>query len=102
LFNEMFPAGGRAAGRAAESPAEKTVGGLVQLMDGVKNIVIVSDYIYSDAIVYGKSTVEYMKSLASIDCALAKRSDIVIEAAYSNLAAHKGRELLGELYEKMR
>ncbi|MCL1808871.1 MAG: bifunctional adenosylcobinamide kinase/adenosylcobinamide-phosphate guanylyltransferase [Clostridiales bacterium] len=100
LFNEMFPVGGT-SGCGAISPAEKTELGLLRVIDSIENIVIVSDYIYSDAMVYGDLTENYRKALAGIDCALAKRCDIVLEAAYSNLVVHKGKELLGKLYDKM-
>jgi len=89
LANEMFPPGGGVNERAAEGIAE----GLAHVMSGVENIVIVSDYIYSDAIVYDTLTEMYRKSLAELDRAAAKGCDAVIEVAYAGVVVHKGDDL---------
>lgn len=56
----------------------------------VKNIVIVSDYIYSDALRYDSVTEAYRRGLASIDRKLAAISDVVLEMSGGNLIVHKG------------
>jgi len=85
LASEMFPPDGSVDERAAG----RIVDGLSRVLDEVENIVIVSDYIYSDAIVYDHLTELYRKSLAEIDRAAAKRCDVVLEVAYAGLIIHK-------------
>lgn len=55
-----------------------------------KNVVFVSDYIYSDAERYSESTEIYRRCLASIDCRLAEACDTVVEVAAGNRILHKG------------
>jgi len=98
LANEMFPPPDWSLN---EQAAKKIINGLSQITDNVKNIVIVSDYIYSDAVVYDEFTEKYRKSLAEIDCMAAKNCDIVLEIAYTNVIVHKGREVFGEIYAKI-
>ena len=97
LMNEMFDADGS----VCEGAAEKITGGLRKVTDRVKDIVIVSDYIYGDAMVYDPATEKYRKALAEIDRAAAESCDAVIEASYSNLVVHKGEKAFRELYEKI-
>lgn len=63
---------------------------LAQFAQSVANIVIVSDYIYSDAARYDEVTETYRKCLASIDRKLAKVSDTVLEVNSGNFIVHKG------------
>ena len=97
LANEMFLPDGSVNAHAAE----KTAAGLSRIMNSVKNIVIVSDYIYSDALAYEPLTEKYRKSLAKIDQAAAKSCDVVLEIAYAQAIVHKGKEMLGGLYDKI-
>jgi len=86
LANEMFPPDGRVNEQAAES----ITCGLTTILDEIENIVIVSDYIYSDAIVYDHLTGKYRESLAVLDRAAATQCDAVIEVAYTGVSVHKG------------
>lgn len=97
LMNEMF----RGDGSVNKKSKEKILDGLRQITLGIDDIVFVSDYIYSDALLYGPSTEEYMRSLAEIDRAVAESCEAVVEAAYANVAVHKGKKAFGELYEKI-
>ena len=102
LANEMFPP----SGDINEHAAQKIKGALLRITNNVKNIVIVSDYIYSDALLYDPLTEKYRKSLAEIDRAVAGNCDIVLEAAYTNMVVHKGKDLFGQFnsrsdYEKI-
>lgn len=63
---------------------------LVEFAGSVANIVIVSDYIYSDALRYDEVTETYRRGLASIDRKLAAASDVVLELAAGNIIVHKG------------
>ncbi len=86
LSNEMF----REDGSYHPDVYEKVAGDLCALCRGVENIVLVSDYIYSDAELYDTYTERYRRGLAHIDRALARLSDTVIELCSGNLILHKG------------
>ena len=92
LANEMFGADGGVDERAAERVAN----GISLLLADVGNIVIVSDYIYSDALLYDHDTEIYRKSLALVDRTAAKSSDVVLEIAYSGVMTHKGLDRIRE------
>ena len=89
LANEMFlPPDWRLNERAAD----KVVEGLSQVLKTVCNIVVVSDFIYSDAVIYDPLTEKYRKFLAQIDRAAVEGCDVVLEAAFANIIVHKGKE----------
>ena len=92
LANEMFLPGGC----INEKAADKITDALRRITNNVKNIVIISDYIYSDAIVYDTLTEKYRKSLAEVDRAAAANCDVVLEAAFTNLIVQKGKELFDQ------
>ena len=56
----------------------------------VRNFVVVSDGIYSDAVQYGDMTERYRAGLAQIERIMAKTCDTVIECAAGGLIVHKG------------
>ena len=88
LQNVMFP---REKNYEVDAKAaEKCAQDVVTFAKSVANVVIVSDYIYSDAQRYDESTECYRKSLANIDRLLAKISDTVIEVSAGQLIFHKG------------
>ena len=97
LANEMFPSNGS----INEQAVKKITIGLQKITDKINNIVIVSDYIYSDAFLYEPLTEKYRKSLAEIDRAAAVNCDVVLEIAYANIIVHKGKDLFGGVYEKI-
>lgn len=97
LANEMFPGDD---GVNMDAP-RKVADDLVNLCKKINKIVIVSDYIYSDAMLYDELTEAYRKGLAFIDRTLAGISDVVLEVAYGNIVVHKGREVFLPLYEKI-
>ncbi|MCL2571874.1 MAG: bifunctional adenosylcobinamide kinase/adenosylcobinamide-phosphate guanylyltransferase [Defluviitaleaceae bacterium] len=94
LANEMF----LATGEVDSSAYEKIATGLSQVLSKVSNIVIVSDYIYSDAFIYDSVTEDYRKSLAYLDRFVAKHCDVVLEAAYTQIVIHKGEGMLNAIY----
>ena len=69
---------------------EKCAGELVRFAQSVANIVLVSDYIYSDALRYDSVTEVYRRALAGIDRELAAISDVVLELSGGNIIVHKG------------
>jgi adenosylcobinamide kinase/adenosylcobinamide-phosphate guanylyltransferase len=87
LANEMF-----LPESVNENAAAKVTDGLRLVTNAIKNIVIVSDFIYSDAQVYDQLTEKYRESLAKIDKAAAAHCDIVLEIAYTNVIIHKGKK----------
>jgi len=94
LANELFsPELGASTEEliCADAP-QKVMDGLLQVLNRVSHIVIVSDYIYSDASVFDPLTETYRKSLAALDCFAAKHCDVVLEVAYTQVIVHKGEE----------
>lgn len=92
LLNELFP--DPATGEMDIPAAEACALDLVTFAKSVKNIVIVSDYIYSDAARYDEATEVYRKCLADIDRGLAEVSDTVLEISGGNVYVHKGDLLI--------
>jgi adenosylcobinamide kinase/adenosylcobinamide-phosphate guanylyltransferase len=97
LANEMFPADNNVNMGASR----KIAGELVSLCKQVNDIVVVSDYIYSDAVLYDELTEAYRKGLALIDRTLAAVCDVVLEIAFGSIIIHKGREVFMPFYEKI-
>ena len=95
LANEMFPAASADNdGDINFNAADKIAAELTEVLNIVENIVIVSDYVYSDAALYDGLTEGYRKSLAKIDCVAAELCDIVLECAYGNIIYHKGQGVM--------
>jgi adenosylcobinamide kinase/adenosylcobinamide-phosphate guanylyltransferase len=88
LLNELFP---NPLSPEMDVESAHTCGNdVVTFAQSVKNAVIVSDFIYSDAARYDEVTETYRKCLADIDRKLAAVSDVVIEVAAGNMILHKG------------
>ena len=69
---------------------------LAELLSRIDNIVIVSDYIFSDAFFYDDLTEQFRQALAQIDRTLAKLSDLVLEVSFGQLVIHKGQQILDQ------
>lgn len=85
LANEMFAPTGfdaDAAWRVAEE--------LEELVRRTKNVVFVSDYLYSDAGTFDAWTENYRRGLAWVDRQLARCCDNVLEVASGIVICHKG------------
>lgn len=93
LSNEMF----LTDGQFLEDAFKKVTDDLIYIIKKLKNVVIVSDYIFSDSIFYDKYTENYRKGLAFIDKACAKECDVLIEICYGNMIAYKGNKVLKEM-----
>ncbi len=85
LANEMFDPGGFDEG-AGRRVAEE----LAELVRRTKNVVFVSDYLYSDAQIFDEWTENYRRGLAWVDRQLAKCCDNVLEVASGIVICHKG------------
>ena len=88
LLNELFP--DPTSCRMDVEAAQRCADDLVTFARSVRNIVLVSDYIYSDAARYDEVTEVYRKCLADIDRKLAAASDTVLEVCAGNILVHKG------------
>ena len=85
LANEMF----LPSGRCEKDAYKKIYQDLSQLLNKINDIVIVSDFIYSDAFLYDEMTEAYRQGLAYIDRQVAKICDVVLEAYCGTFIAHK-------------
>lgn len=90
LSNEMF----RKDGSIDKTAHERIAAELVELAEKSRNVVFVSDFIYSDALEYDELTELYRKGLAWIDRALAKNCEVVIEVAFGHVQMIKGEYLI--------
>lgn len=88
LLNELFP--DPASCEMDIAAANRCGDDLAEFAQKVANIVIVSDYIYSDAARYDEVTEVYRRCLAGIDRKLAKISDTVLEVNAGNITVYKG------------
>ncbi len=87
LSNEMF------SPDFQPNAPQKVAKELCALVRELPNIVLVSDFIDSDAAVYDEWTEAYRKGLADIDRALAQACDTVIEVVAGQLICYKGEAL---------
>ncbi|MCL1804641.1 MAG: bifunctional adenosylcobinamide kinase/adenosylcobinamide-phosphate guanylyltransferase [Clostridiales bacterium] len=87
LANEMFPR----QGFVDHGAAATIIAGLTRVLKEADDVVLVSDFIYSDAAFYDPLTEAYRKSLAEIDRAAAELCGAVLEAAFGSIIAHKGK-----------
>ena len=86
LSNEMFLPDGSMDREAGKQLA----GELSELACRVKNIVFVSDFIYSDSGLYDMYTEDYRAALATCDRALSRVCDTVVEVFSTNPVLYKG------------
>ena len=85
LANEMF-----GSGFADGSACMRVTEGLEFVLSRAKDIVMVSDYIYSNAEPFDVYTDMYMSALAAIDRRMAQLCDAVIEMSNGCAMFHKG------------
>ncbi|MBY7026006.1 MULTISPECIES: bifunctional adenosylcobinamide kinase/adenosylcobinamide-phosphate guanylyltransferase [Clostridium] len=95
LINEMF-----IKNDIIKYPSLKIINNIKEIINTVKNVVIVSDYIFSDSIEYDEISENYKRELGKINKELADICDTVMECSFSNVKVHKGNELLTVLGKK--
>jgi len=97
LANEMFTGGGN----VNENAAGKICDGLSEVFLKIKNVVVVSDFIYADGLLYDEFTEKYRAGLASVDRFCAGECDAAVEAFAGNFIIYKGKEALDEIFNKI-
>lgn len=97
LNNEMF-----GEEKIKEKIHKKISKEILEISKLCKNIIIVSDYLFSDSIIYDDLVIKYTKELAYINREIVKEFDLVLECISNNYIIHKGKEegkkLLNEIY----
>lgn len=76
VANEMFSS---EIPKKSQCVTEKILQGVVQLSKGLKHLVIVTNNIFEDGIIYDETTMEYIKAMGSINEKLTSMADKVIE-----------------------
>lgn len=85
--NEMFK-----DGDVVKGIRDKIVKEVTEISNKVSNLVIVSDYVFSDGIRYDDFTENFKRELGNINCEMANLSHVVIESSFGNIIVHKGKE----------
>lgn len=58
------------------------------------NLILVSDYIFSDSIIYDECTENFRRELGILNTKVCEFSDVVVECFFNNAIIHKGSNLL--------
>ena len=85
VANEMFREGG-----FHPEVAEKITEGVKNLLSQAKHVVIVTNEIFSDGILYEEESEQYKKELGQINQKLAEVAEEVVEVVYGIPVWHKG------------
>lgn len=83
MANEMFSAG-------ENEPVSKIIKGIEKLEERASELIIVTNSVGEDGIDYSNETMDYIKNMGILNCALSKRADRVIEAVYGIPVMLKG------------
>ena len=67
----------------------KIVKGIKKIVQFFDNVVIISDYVFSDSIIYDQYTEQFRRELGNINIEIAKISDKVVECIFGNIQVHK-------------
>ncbi len=84
--NEMYAQGG-----AGEHMVESILQGIQSVLSQVKDLVVVTNEVFSDGQEYDPQTVQYLENLGVINQELAKKADIVTEVVCGIPLLRKGR-----------
>ena len=71
--------------------SDDSLSGILEIINNSKNVVIVSDYLFSDSIQYDCYTENFRKEIGVVNRKLAKIADTVVECSYGNIIYHKGK-----------
>lgn len=76
VANEMF-ADGKITDK--EAVVEKIIAGMKQLKESTSQLVVVSNNVFEDGIVYDQTTMDYIEAIGQINGQLARMADEVVE-----------------------
>ncbi|WP_321993346.1 bifunctional adenosylcobinamide kinase/adenosylcobinamide-phosphate guanylyltransferase [Clostridium butyricum] len=85
VANEMYLEGG-----AKDNTVQEVIQGIESINNQAENLVIVTNEVFSDGIVYDDETMRYIKNLGEINKEIGKKADNVVEVVYSIPIFHKG------------
>lgn len=88
LANEMF--NGQEKPAKPELIRDKILADLSKIRNKVTNLIIISNEVFADGVLYEQPTETYIKTLAKLHIELARASDTAIECIYSRYLCHKG------------
>lgn len=88
LTNEMF-----FENRIIKNPSINIISSLKKIMTKAENTIIISDYIFNDALQYDEVTENFKRELAIINKELAKLCENVMECSFGNVKYRKRRNL---------
>lgn len=71
--------------------SDDILSGILEIINNSKNVVIVSDYLFSDSIQYDCYTENFRKEIGVVNRKLAKIADTVVECSYGNIIYHNGK-----------
>ncbi len=76
--------------RKETETAEKIIKDVKEFSGKLKHLVIVSNNVFEDGIVYDHTTMAYNRALSSIHCEIAKTADLVVEVVVGIPIVRKG------------
>ncbi|WP_154826718.1 bifunctional adenosylcobinamide kinase/adenosylcobinamide-phosphate guanylyltransferase [Clostridium butyricum] len=85
VANEMY-----LEGRAKDKTVQEVIRGIESINNQAENLVIVTNEVFSDGIVYDDDTMRYIRNLGEINKEIGKKADNVVEVVYSIPIFHKG------------
>lgn len=85
VANEMYLEGG-----AKDKTVQEVIRGIESINNQAENLVIVTNEVFSDGIVYDDDTTRYIRNLGEINKEIGKKADNVVEVVYSIPVFHKG------------
>lgn len=85
VANEMYLEGG-----AKDKTVQEVIRGIESINNQAENLVIVTNEVFSDGIVYDDDTMRYIRNLGETNKEIGKKADNVVEVVYSIPIFHKG------------
>jgi adenosylcobinamide kinase/adenosylcobinamide-phosphate guanylyltransferase len=73
---------------------DRILSGIGQIKDSVSMLVVISNELFSDGIIYDGMTESYLHLMGRLHCALAVKADVAVECAAGCVITHKGSLLL--------
>lgn len=83
--NEMYQENG-----AGENTVEAVLEGIKKLKEKCRDLIVVTNEVFSDGIDYDPETMRYLSYLGGINAGIAKMADEVVEVVYGIPVWHKG------------